>query len=169
MCRDQTHDDFYFNHPERITSAPPYLDLESTRIVRRVVHAEVLRRAFSSLPDSFEGGLNVHGQFGLTEDWHSWRERIRRWLSEATDIEQIVARWRQYNGLGPDDQAELVSRVRERLVDEIDEATANPSYQHEDLSELLANAGLLPMFGFPTRVRSLYSQEPRNHRELEAA
>lgn len=172
VCRDQTHDDFYFNHPERITSdapAPPYLDLDSTRIVRRVVHAEALRRAFSSLPDSFDSGRNVHGRFGATEDWPNWRERIRRWLGDATDIKQIVGRLCQYTGLTRDDQTKLVSQVRERLVDEISEAIANPSYRHQDLSELLANAGLLPMFGFPTRVRSLYSKAPRSVRDIEGA
>ena len=172
VCRDQTHDDFYFNHPERITSdspAPPYLDLDSIRIVRRVAHAEALRRAFSSLPDSFEGGFNVHGRFGLTEEWPKWRERIDRWLSESSDIERIVSRLCQYTGLGQNDREALVSRVRSNLIAEIDEAVRNPSYLHEDLSELLANAGLLPMFGFPTRVRSLYSREPRNLRDLEAA
>ena len=172
VCRDQTHDDFYFNHPERITSdspAPPYLDLGSTRIVLRVVHAEALRRAFSSLPDSFSGGRNVHGRFGSTENWPEWSQRIRLWLNESTDIERIVSRLCQYTGIGPSDQPELILRVKEHLVDEIDKAIENPSYQHEDLSELLANAGLLPMFGFPTRVRSLYSREPRNPRDLEAA
>ncbi len=172
VCRDQTHDDFYFNHPERITSdppAPPYLDLQSTRIVRRVVNAEALRRAFSSLPDSFDGGRNVHGRFGATEDWPKWRERIRRLLSDVIDNEAIVGRLCQYTGLGSSDQTQLVSLVRERLVEEIDEAVANPSYRHEDLSELLANAGLLPMFGFPTRVRSLYSKEPKRARDIEGA
>ena len=172
VCRDQTHDDFYFNHPERITSdrpAPPYLDLGSTRIVRRVVHAEALRRAFSSLPDSFDGGRNVHGRFGATEDWPKWRERIQRLLSDVINNEAIVGRLCQYTGLSPTDQTQLVSLVRERLVEEIDEAVANPSYRHEDLSELLANAGLLPMFGFPTRVRSLYSKVPRSARDIEGA
>lgn len=170
VCRDQTHDDFYFNHPERITSdppAPPYLDLGSARIVRRVVHAEALRQAFGSLPESFGGGHNVHGRFGSTEDWPKWRERIRGLLSEETDIERIVLRLCQYTGLDPNDQSELVSHVRDHLVGAIDEAVANPSYRHEDLSELLANAGLLPMFGFPTRVRSLYSDEPRRTRDID--
>ena len=72
VCRDQTHDDYYFNHPERITGDPPaspYLDLSRVRIVRRVVNAEVLRRAFKTLPKTFEGGRNVHGQFGPSDKW----------------------------------------------------------------------------------------------------
>ena len=170
MCRDQTHDDFH--HFERITSDPsasPYLDFETARSVRRVVQAKALRRVFSPLPDSFDGVGNVHGKFGNTEDWPKWREQIRRWLSEATDIEQIEARLCQYTGLGSNDQAELGLRVRKGLDDALDEAVANPPYQHEDLSGLMANASMLPMFGLPIRVRSLYSRGPRNPRELEVA
>ena len=37
------------------------------------------------------------------------------------------------------------------------------------LSERLANAGVLPMFGFPTRVRSLYGRRPRDQRDEERA
>ena len=54
LCRDRTHDDYYFNHTERITGdAPPqpYLDLGRERIVRRVVAAERVARAFAPLPE----------------------------------------------------------------------------------------------------------------------
>src|SRR5205823_10290658 len=40
------------------------------------------------------------------------------------------------------------------------EVVDDPSYTQEALSERLANAGLLPMFGFPTRVRLLYTFWP---------
>ena len=33
--------------------------------------------------------------------------------------------------------------------------------QSPDLSEALAQARLLPMFGFPTQVRTLYTRSPR--------
>ena len=35
--------------------------------------------------------------------------------------------------------------------------------RHDNLSELLANAGILPMFGFPTRQRSLFFKTPRDN------
>lgn len=47
------------------------------------------------------------------------------------------------------------------LVPAIDETVNNLSYTQEALSERLANAGRLPMFGFPTRVRTLYTFWPR--------
>jgi DEAD/DEAH box helicase domain-containing protein len=36
-----------------------------------------------------------------------------------------------------------------------------------ELSERLANAGVLPMFGFPTRVRPLYGAPVRNRKDLD--
>ena len=172
VCRDQTHDDYYFNHPERITGDPPanpYLDLKRLPIVRRVLNAEALRRAFISLPKSFDGGRNVHGQFGSSEEWPVWRKRIAKWLQSTDDIEQIAARLCAYTDLSVAEETGLVRWVRQVLGGEIDRALDNPAYQHEDLSERLANAGLLPMFGFPTRVRSLYERQPKNSRDLDSA
>ena len=44
----------------------------------------------------------------------------------------------------------------------IDNALENPLLGQEELSELIAAAGVLPMFGFPTRERPLYGGNPRN-------
>ncbi len=41
----------------------------------------------------------------------------------------------------------------------------DPVYVQSALSERLANAGLLPMFGFPTRTRYLFHGDPRRSRE----
>ena len=46
------------------------------------------------------------------------------------------------------------------LITEIDAAVTNPHLTQGMLSERLANAGVLPMFGFPTRVRYLYHNRP---------
>ena len=53
--------------------------------------------------------------------------------------------------------------VASDLISEIDRvATTSPS--HHPLSERLASEGILPMFGFPTRVRLLYhGGKPRNN------
>ncbi len=172
VCRDQSHDDYYFNHPERITGDPPaspYLDLSRIAIVRRVVNAESLRRAFKSLPQSFDGGRNVHGQFGPSDSWADWRSRIEKWLQQAPDVDQIVARLCVHTKLTDQQRAGLIQWVRDELAAGIDQARENPAYHHEDLSERLANAGLLPMFGFPTRVRPLYRRAPEHGRDLEAA
>src|SRR5262249_36776024 len=51
--------------------------------------------------------------------------------------------------------------VRADLLREIDERACHPeSHPHLPLSERLAALGVLPMFGFPTRVRYLFHERP---------
>ena len=49
LCRSRSHDEFYFANPEKITGdAPPipFLTMDQSRIVRRLLTKECLRRAF---------------------------------------------------------------------------------------------------------------------------
>ncbi|NJK82290.1 MAG: hypothetical protein HC914_21530 [Chloroflexaceae bacterium] len=57
-------------------------------------------------------------------------------------------------------RARMYDYIHDNLVPEIDAIANDPSYIQDALSERLANAGLLPMFGFPTRVRLLYTAWP---------
>ncbi len=175
LCRDRTHDDYYFNHPHRITGDPPpspYLDLSRTQIVRRVIAAEALRRAFLSLPAADRPGSgadSTHGSFGVVADWGArYRGPIMQWLRQAADVAEIVEGLTTYTPLDPREQEALVDWVRNGLVGAVDSAIANPSYIQRELSERLANAGVLPMFGFPTRIRALYGQAPRRLEDEEA-
>jgi DEAD/DEAH box helicase domain-containing protein len=167
LCRDRTHDDYYFNHPDHITSdppAPPYLDLGRAQIIQRVVAAEALRLAYLSLaaPERpTPGPDSTHGSFGLAVDWPTrYRGSIVDWLTNSAEISEIVTRLTSCTPLTPADQDDLVHWVREGLVPAIDAAIANSSYIQRELSERLANAGVLPMFGFPSRVRALYWRAP---------
>jgi DEAD/DEAH box helicase domain-containing protein len=176
LCRDRTHDDYYFNHPQRITGDPPpspYLDLGRAQIVRRVIAAEALRRAFLSLPTTdrpSSGADSTHGSFGLVADWGSrYRGPITQWLRSDADVPKVVEGLTAYTPLDPPAQEALVHWVRDGLVEAIDAAITNPSYIQRELSERLANAGVLPMFGFPTRIRALYGQPPRRLQDEEAS
>ncbi len=56
----------------------------------------------------------------------------------------------------------MVSHVANSLAPAIDDKASHPeSLPHLALSERLASLGVLPMFGFPTRVRLLYHEYPR--------
>ena len=46
------------------------------------------------------------------------------------------------------------------MLDRISEIAHSDNYNQEYLSERLANAGLLPMYGFPTLTRELYLKKP---------
>jgi hypothetical protein len=59
----------------------------------------------------------------------------------------------------------LLSFVQQHLVNEVTRVANDARFTQDSLSERLANAGLLPMFGFPTRVRLLYHDNPNRARE----
>ncbi|ANJ28100.1 DEAD/DEAH box helicase [Agromyces aureus] len=168
VSRDRAHDDYYFQSPEKMTAAdppPPFIDLSRPRIVRRVIAAELLRRAFLAVRNPpRRTGDSIHGTFGLTPDWLQRRADVDAWLQSSRDVPVVCARFSVYTALDVD---ELKDWARNGLVNDIDEAVGNPYFQHNELSELLANAGVLPMFGFPTRVRPLYSKPLRGAGDAE--
>ncbi len=92
VCRGRSHDEFYYQFPERITGDPPpvpFLSTSRPEIVQRLIVKESLRRAFvaagvswwesTSPPDS-------HGEFGLVCSWlddAARRDTIKKWLQEC--------------------------------------------------------------------------------------
>ena len=170
VCRPRSHDDFYFLHPERITSDPspiPYLDLRQQEIVRRVLALEILRRAFidTGWSEIYEEDGSVHGQFGPAGSWKNHREDVQRWLEDSHD--QILTVLNALLVQAPVEilrkKTSLVAYIQNRLVLDIDEVVADPRFVQTDLSERLANAGILPMFGFPTKTRMLLRLKENRH------
>jgi DEAD/DEAH box helicase domain-containing protein len=165
ICRDRTHDDFFFNEPERITGDPPpqpKLDLGRVELIRRVAAAEALRRAFRELPDDLapEPSRNVHGRMGRADTWPLRREAITRSLRRG-DLDGLVEGLVAYTPIDADAARHLTRWLREELVAAIDAACDSRHFTQPELSERLANAGVLPMFGFPSRVRRLYRRRPQ--------
>jgi DEAD/DEAH box helicase domain-containing protein len=173
LVRDRSHDDYYFTHTESITGDPPpqpYLDLGRDKIVRRVVAAELLRRAFRSVtPPPRWGGSSIHGTFGDVAGWQARRDAIGAWLEKAPDVERVVKRFAAHTGLTDQTQADLQQFARRELVGSIDDVVASEIYTDPELSARLATAGILPMFGFPSRVRQLYARRATSRRDLEDA
>jgi Lhr-like helicase len=177
FCRGRSHDDFYFQRPESMTGDPPpspYVDMSSLPIFRRVLIKEVLRQAFA---DEFGRGAtaggngrtdSVHGEFGQAADWPLHEPGVYAWLQDAANvrrIERVLAALALQTPFadeaGNGQRAELLRYLQEDLVPAIRDIAASTEYTQEALSERLANAGLLPMFGFPTRVRLLFTFWPR--------
>jgi hypothetical protein len=170
FCRGRSHDDFYFQRPESITGDPPpapYVDVTSYEIFKRVVTKEVLRQAYAGC---FPGGVggrtdSVHGEFGQAADWDRYEPVIQAWLDNPANAPAILgvveALAVQTKWAGPDgatDRQATVDWLRTELMPLIRAVVENKAYTQDALSERLANAGLLPMFGFPTRVRLLYTR-----------
>lgn len=159
LCRDRSHDDYYFMEAGRITGDPPpepFLDTGRRRVVSRGVAAEILRRAFRSTSVMTSGTHNVHGNFGSVHDWAHNRPLIEHFCKTSASIDEIVDRFSAYTGMSTGDIDAMRAWARGGLVQGIDDAIASPLNSQTELSELLANAGVLPIFGFPTKVRQLY-------------
>ena len=165
LCRGRSHDDYYFERPQLITSEPPprpYVDVTRQEIAQRVINKEVLRWSFDEINIPYSGD-NVHGELGTVGEWITHRQVIENWLAlNSPSIEDmarhILRRTAMDNATGIES---IVRYVTTELLNRIDEVVSE-SGPHYALSERLASHGILPMFGFPTRTRLLHHKRP-NH------
>lgn len=179
LCRGRSHDDYYFQRPKRITSDPPpqpYVDLRRRAILRRVLAKEILRRAFAELGFFDGSGDSVHGEFGDAAAWNATAPNVPAGMPQTSTTGEVVHHWISCN---VDKVARLcdvllvfadpaLQEERDRhiayclndLVPLVTDVSTSQRYLQVSLSERLANAGILPMFGFPTRVRLLYHKTP---------
>jgi len=178
FCRGRSHDDFYYARTEQMTGDPPplpYVDLRRESILQRVLIKEVLRLAFLDVNPAVLAGTgntlldSVHGEFGPAAAWPNVAQDVANWLNDPAHLAAIrrvidVLRVQtQWQGTTPVAQAfcqQMLAFLQNDLVPRITGVVNDPRYTQDALSERLANAGLLPMFGFPTRVRLLYTQWP---------
>ena len=178
LCRGRSHDDYYFQRPRRITADPPpqpYVDMRRESIIRRVLVKELLREAFAALSlFAGGGGENVHGEFGTAAAWAQAPAQLSTGNGQSATTAQLVGAWLLQNAaevgritdvlLSHSDPAlqgrrgELIDYCIHQLVHEVSQVATDPRYPQEALSERLANAGLLPMFGLPTRTRYLFHE-----------
>ncbi|WP_249146669.1 DUF1998 domain-containing protein [Bradyrhizobium japonicum] len=161
VSRGAAHDDYYFNNPERMTGdvpPQPKLDLSRAEIVQRVAASECLRQAFLSIGSPpARTADSSHGSFGLSSDWRQlYRVDIASWLSASPAIDEVVARLASFAPLSRSQVTQIKKYLHEELVEAIDAAVDNTRFIQDELSHRLAMAGILPMFGFPTQVRSLF-------------
>ena len=172
ICRDNTHDDYYFGRPERMTGdipPRPFLDLQRPKIVQRVIASELLRRAFLALtgekPDPV--GASIHGNFGFLEDWPLYRDGISSYLAASPDVDAVTARLSAKTGLQRSEVESISKWMRTELIIEIDSASMDSSVGTSHLSEALASRGVLPMFGFPTKVRSIWDRSLKYQKQMK--
>lgn len=162
LCRGRSHDEFYFNYPERITGDKPpvpFLSMTRTEVPARLMAKECLRRAFLAAgvrwwdspvpPDS-------HGEFGTYSAWlqdPQIRLNVGRWLQSAADVRQIATALLQGVNLASTD---LEQATRNDLLARIDACLSNQEITGEGIAERLAEGAILPMYGMPSRSRNLF-------------
>lgn len=169
VCRPRSHDEHYFADPRAITSAPtpkPYLTLGSVTIARRTLASEILRMSFQAnaaaiAQTELDATVNTHGRFGRSEDWTSVRHLILDWVgAEESAIVEAAKALLDCTPLA-EQPAVFAKETIEWLIDMVDTVAAD-STGHVDLSQRLAESGVLPMFGFPSQVRNLYLKTPES-------
>ena len=168
LCRARSHDEYYFERPERITAdpaPPPTLDMNRKEIARRVINKELLRRAFANvrLVSTETGGKpDVHGEFGTLEQWKTvHKTAVENWFREnESDIQTVCQTVLYQSGLQVADLLSFARRLPNDVSDKVADLLGNKNGT-DVLGEALAGAGLLPMFGFPTRGRILYHERPK--------
>lgn len=183
FCRGRSHDDYYYERTEQITGdppPPPYVDMSRAPIFKRVLIKEVLRRAFKELPENLLEEVraeseerfqeSVHGEFGPSSHWNQIEPHIQGWLEapetaevldDILDALRVGTTWDADTPSAQEFYRQMHDYLKTKMVRKITEFVGDPRYTQDALSERLANAGLLPMFGFPTRVRLLYTNWPR--------
>lgn len=159
VARNRSHDRDTFITPMNIVDsqpAYPYLDLKQEQIMKRMANKEILRLSFSSI-GGFIQSSSVHGEFGSVDDWNQIKGDIIIWMTINTGVINKVFDTLMFNTIIDYNYAnhceKLISQINEVVED-------NLKYSQTHLSERLANAGILPMFGFPTRSRTLVNKRP---------
>lgn len=172
FCRGRSHDAFYFRHPESITGDPPpapFLAVDHNPIPLRLLRKVWLRSAFARVRDEcISQGLpypgdgltppDVHGEYVPTDEFYdagsAWPDKLRKALEETDDVRQ---RFIRAAILKPEQRQELLAMSEPSvLMDEVMGLAAQKPRVRGGLAQFLAEQGLLPMYGMPTRVRNLY-------------
>lgn len=170
VSRGSNHDESFFVDPSLMVSgspARPYLDLTSQEIPMRFLRKEILRLALKEREkNSFD---SIHGEFGRASEWKSTsRPMVQNWLEHHQPEVRLIGKALLAGGrIGTkkDDQV-YIRTIASRLVEEIDDAVDTSSLPKSTaLSELMAEEGLLPLYGFPTRLRPLYEGRPASRYE----
>ena len=174
VCRSKSHDLHYFRHPEEITGKlppPPFLTKTQPTVPRRFIRKAWLCRAFEILRDECQASgevypgdsmfsPDIHGEFAPTDVYFAgespWPVRLEKALNETIALRDAMART----------LAEDSTLSAELLLDGLDPKTIIEEIHRlsigtrdalqEGLAHSLAEAGLFPMYGMPTRVRDLY-------------
>jgi hypothetical protein len=160
FCRNNSHDAFYFREPERITGDPPptpFLAMNRREIATRLVDKEVLRRAFfgSGARWHHSPRTTTHGEFCALADWRAtWRGEVSSWIqNNAPILSEVVSAVLRGSSV---DAVSVCAWVANEMIGEIDKVVDAESDGARLLGDVLAEGGLLPMLGMPTRVRELY-------------
>ena len=162
LCRGNSHDSYYYHNLDGMTNAAPptpFIPMEmGSDISKRMAYKAILRIIFKELNINNKKIVNNstiklndnHGEFGWREDFMNGQMR-ELFINKCDDILNRV------------DMIQLLTHLKynigltgEYIYSNMIEKIRMLDVAPEGLAESLAEAGLLPMYGMPTRARVLY-------------
>ncbi|MBB4362190.1 Lhr-like helicase [Bradyrhizobium sp. CIR18] len=168
LCRSRSHDLHYFRNPKAITGdkpPPPFLATDHLDIPLRLLRKVWLSAAFANMRREtvpWPGDDNppdIHGEYLLASEFYAtgtpWASQLRSSLESTVGIRDSFA---LALGAGIMDRtSSLLARASvDTIMSEIDSLSEAGQIFDGGLAQFLAEFGLLPMYGMPTRVRPLY-------------
>lgn len=169
LCRSRSHDLHYFRVPAAITGEappPPFLTSEHPEIPSRIVRKAWLVAAFALIRDESSGIYpgdairDTNGEFPMASlvlsDDSPWRQLLEGALVRTTTVRDAVIT------AIADGSQDLIEALTGKLsvantIDAIWGLGGSVHGSDMPLAEFLAEHGLFPLYGMPTRVRSLYT------------
>ena len=168
LCRGNSHDSYYYSNLDGMVNAKPptpFIPMEeNSDISKRILYKEILRDVFrqkgtkntllsANPPEVFQ---DTHGEFGSYTDFSDELSITR---TEFVNLVNVVLAKNEIIKLAH--HLNLSDNYRtnfqgEFIYNEITTKLSQLEIKPLGLAECLAEAGLLPMYGMPTRTRSLY-------------
>lgn len=170
ICRSKSHDLHYFHNPEQITGDPPPapfltkdLPVIGQRLVRKAWLISAFRRMRDRYPNDWPADVarkqDIHGEFATVVEFHNdrarWEPRVRQALADTIVDRDAVARF-----LSAESEVQTGDLLQGLDVNAVvaDLVSLDPSeFADKGVAEALAERGRLPMYGMPTRTRTLYT------------
>lgn len=169
LCRGRSHDEHYFLNPHQITGdqpPTPFLSMNQLEILQRLYAKEVLYYAFKSYSDESNVRLdgNTHGEFSTRQGWidnvGAIKDYVQSWLCNTTNLDKLyhIATLLTNDKNLVSKLVQYVSDITNKncLIMQMDRTVTDQSIVADMLAECLAEGGVLPMYGMPTRDRLLY-------------
>ena len=158
FARGRSHDEYYFENPFSITGdvpPQPFLSLNQERIFKRMLAKAILRFAFSKL------GINtgsVHGEFGDIKEYDEKiltkiiNDHIKSSIKDTFNaLNKGIYTNNTITPFAFNDFEGWILNLPRNIKAKIDEQKIEAG----DLAEFLAETGILPMAGMPTRIKNL--------------
>jgi hypothetical protein len=185
VCRSRSHDEHYFNDPESITGDPapePYLAMDRLLIVQRIAASAAITDAYRALHKESGGtderneftltgdeeitATSPHGDLGSVSQWSAIADAASLYLKKSPIIGSVVRRLTRRTRLSALNVTQLEDYLRNVLGTSVAAVAEAATKRNKDLelSTELATSGVFPLFGFPTRTRSLFTVDPRRRR-----